>query len=103
MIQACRALRPAITLCLSKAFSSGSDPGLERLGSPVRWLLRGPGTRLRTRSGSRQLIESVVGPPANIVGGDSMRSKMLPLVAFAIVLTATLISNNWGGPAKCPA
>ena len=31
-----------------------------------------------------------------------MRSKMLPLVAFAIVLTATLISNNCGGPANCP-
>ncbi len=31
-----------------------------------------------------------------------MRSKMLPLVAFAIVLTATLISNNCSGPANCP-
>ena len=31
-----------------------------------------------------------------------MRSQMLPLVAFAIVLTATLISNNCGGPANCP-
>jgi hypothetical protein len=31
-----------------------------------------------------------------------MRSKMLPLVAFAIVLAATLISNNCGGPANCP-
>ena len=31
-----------------------------------------------------------------------MRSKMLPLVAFAIVLTSTLISNNCGGPANCP-
>jgi hypothetical protein len=31
-----------------------------------------------------------------------MRSKMLPLVAFAIVLTATLITNNCSGPANCP-
>ena len=31
-----------------------------------------------------------------------MRSKMLPLVAFAIVLASTLISNNCGGPANCP-
>src|ERR1700752_195908 len=31
-----------------------------------------------------------------------MRSKMLPLVAFAIVLVSTLISNNCGGPANCP-
>src|SRR5580700_7633719 len=102
MIRAFRASRPAIILWLSKGFSSGSDPGLERLGSPVSLVTTGAGTRIRTRSGSRQLIESVVGPPANIVGGDSMRSKMLPLVAFAIVLTATLISNNCGGPANCP-
>jgi hypothetical protein len=27
---------------------------------------------------------------------------MLPFVAFAIVLTSTLISNNCGGPANCP-
>jgi hypothetical protein len=31
-----------------------------------------------------------------------MRSKMLPLLAFAIVLISTLISNNCGGPASCP-
>jgi hypothetical protein len=31
-----------------------------------------------------------------------MRSKMLPLVAFAIVLASTLISNNCGGANNCP-
>jgi hypothetical protein len=31
-----------------------------------------------------------------------MRSKMLPLAAFAIVLVSTLISNNCSGPANCP-
>src|ERR1700735_3178050 len=48
-------------------------------------------------------FENVVRPPANIVGGNSMKSKMFPLLALVALLAAMFISSSCGSSQKsCP-
>src|SRR6202046_2438300 len=48
-------------------------------------------------------FENVVRPPANIVGGNSMKSKMFPLLALVALLAAMFISSSAGSTQKsCP-
>src|ERR1700735_2462607 len=45
-------------------------------------------------------FENVVRPPANIVGGNSMKSKMFPLLALVALLAAMFISSSCGSSQK---
>src|SRR6202044_1662432 len=49
-----------------------------------------------------RLLEIVVRPPANIVGGNLMKSKTLPLLAFVGVLAVFILNSCGNSEKNCP-